>query len=277
MTFYAECGIILHTYFIYCILRKSEKDRSLPKNDVKIKRNEEEEMKDASTPRQQKVMTIVGIVLCVILVPILIVNCTLIVKSLINKEEVPDFGGVLPLIVLTDSMYPDIKSGDLIFCKTVEAEDVEVGDVISFFDPMGNGTAVVTHKVIEIYEENGEIFFRTKGINNNTEDKVAVPAENLVGEYINFRIGGIGNVAMFMQTTAGFLICVFAPIGLLVGYDLLRRKKYEKAKEDDVAALMAELEALKAANAKKAEAEAKADEASVNDEGDSKNENSSDK
>ena len=59
-------------------------------------------------------LTIVGIIMCVILIPILIVNCTLIVKSFINKEDVPDFGGYLPLIVLTDSMYPEIKGGDLI-------------------------------------------------------------------------------------------------------------------------------------------------------------------
>ena len=120
-------------------------------------------MSKDNKPQQNKVLTIIGIVLCVILVPILIVNCTLIVKSLINKEEVPDFGGMLPLIVLTDSMYPDIKSGDVIICTTVEAEEVELGDVISFFDPAGNGTSVVTHKVIEVINDNGAISFRTKG------------------------------------------------------------------------------------------------------------------
>lgn len=235
-------------------------------------------MKERTVSASQKILTAVGIVLCVILVPILIVNCTLIVKSFLNKDEVPDFGGYLPLIVLTDSMYPDIKSGDLIFCKTVEAEDVEVDDVISFFDPEGNGTAVVTHKVVKVIDENGKLSFRTKGINNNTEDRLAVPAENLVGEYTSIRIGGAGNVALFMQTTAGLVICVLVPIVLFVGYDLIRRKKYEKTKNDDVAALMAELEALKAANAQKdgADAEAHATEAPAPDEGgDTKNENSS--
>ena len=71
-------------------------------------------------------------------------------------------------------------------------------------------------------------------------------AENLVGEYTEIRFGGVGNVALFMQTTAGLVICVLVPIVLFVGYDLIRRKKYEKTKNDDVAALMAELEALKA-------------------------------
>ena len=83
------------------------------------------------------ILTVVGTVLCVILVPILIINITLIIKSFTNKDEVPSVGGIFPLIVLTDSMYPEIESGDLIINKTIDPEDVKNGDVISFFDPAG--------------------------------------------------------------------------------------------------------------------------------------------
>lgn len=201
--------------------------------------------KENST-KLHKILTIVGWVLCVILVPMLIVNCTLLLKSVINKDEVPDFGGTVPFIVLTDSMYPDIKSGDLIICKTIEPEDVEVDDVISFYDPAGNGTSVVTHKVIEIINEEGKLSFRTKGINNNTEDRLPVPEDKIIAEYIGVRIPGAGNLAIFMQSTAGLLVCVVLPIILFVGYDVVRRKMYEKNKGDDMAALKAELEALRA-------------------------------
>lgn len=95
-----------------------------------------------------RVLTIIGTVLCVILIPILLINITLIAKSFINKDEVPSIGGTLPLIVLTDSMHPEIESGDLIICKTAKTEDIKVNDVISFFDPAGNGTSIVTHRVI---------------------------------------------------------------------------------------------------------------------------------
>ena len=194
-----------------------------------------------------KVLTIVGIVMCVILVPMLILNITLLAKGFFNKDEVPSFAGVMPLIVLTDSMYPQIESGDLIICKTIEAEDVEVGDVISFFDPAGNGTSVVTHQVLEIVAgEDGSLSFRTKGINNNTEDKKLVPAENVFAEYTGVRIAGGGDVALFMQSSTGLLVCVILPIILLVGYDFIRRRIYEKRSGDDVAALKAELEALRA-------------------------------
>ena len=197
-----------------------------------------------------KVLTIIGTVLCVILIPVLIVNLTLIVKSFTNKEEVPSVGGYLPLIVLTDSMYPEIKSGDLIICHTVDADDVELNDVIAFFDPEGNGTSIVTHRVVEIVETDGELSFRTRGDANNTEDKSLVPAKNLVGEYRS-RIAGAGNIAMFMQSTAGLIICVVLPILIIVAYDIIRRKAYEKSKQQDTEALLAELEALRAEKAKK--------------------------
>ena len=199
-----------------------------------------------------KILNIIGIVLCVILVPILIVNCTLIIKSFIHKDDVPDFLGVLPMIVLSPSMEPDIMEGDLIFCVTVEPEEIEVGQVISFFDPAGKGTMVVTHKVDEIIEENGKLYFKTYGINNKKADGTydkdprPVPADNLVGRYTGIRLPAIGDFAMFMQTPAGLILCVAVPIVLLIGYDLLRRKKLDKNNETDVEALRAELERLKA-------------------------------
>jgi len=200
--------------------------------------------KDVSSVKS-RALTITGIVMCVILVPILIINCILLVKGWVSGE-VPDLGGKVPLIVLTDSMYPDIKSGDLIVCTTIAPKDVKEGMVISFYDPASKTSAVVTHKVVERIEEDGKLYFRTKGINNNTEDRLLVPAENVIAKYNGFRIPYAGNIAMFMQTTTGLLVCVILPIILLVGYDFLRRKKYEKTQGQDVEALMAELEALKA-------------------------------
>lgn len=207
-------------------------------------------MKKEQSNLKDKILTAIGTVMCIILAPVLVINLTLIVKSYTNTEDVPSVGGYLPLIVLTDSMVPEIYSGDLIICHTADAEDIAVDDVIAFFDPAGNGTSIVTHRVLEVINENGELEFRTKGDNNNTEDKMLVPAESLVGVY-QTRIAGLGNVAMFMQSSTGLIVCVVLPIVLLVAYDMIRRRLYEKKKDDDNAALLAELEALRAEKARK--------------------------
>ena len=193
-----------------------------------------------------KFWTVLGAVLCIILIPILIINCTLIFKSYTNKDQVPSVGGIFPMIILTDSMNPEFKSGDLIICKNAKAEDVKKGDIICFFDPAGDGTTTVTHRVTEITkDESGNLAWITKGDANNTEDGTVVPAENLVGVYQK-SFSGIGNIAMFMQTTQGLIICVICPIILLVAYDIIRRRMYEKEKKKDTDALMEELKALRA-------------------------------
>jgi signal peptidase len=194
---------------------------------------------------RHRVGNVVGAAVCLILLPILVINLTLIVKSCLNSGEVPSVGGYLPLIVLSDSMYPNIQSGDLIICRTVDPESVGEGDVISFFDPAGDGTSIVSHRVKSVVNEDGTLGFRTQGDANNAEDDETVPAENLVGIYQN-RIAGAGNAAMFMQTTTGLIICVLVPLVLLVGYDLVRRRVYEKNKKADTDALLRELEELRA-------------------------------
>ena len=213
-------------------------------------------------------LTIIGIVLCVILVPILIVNVTMIVKGLVNKNQVPTFFGRAPLIVLTDSMSPLIKSGDLIVVKSVDPAEVKEGDVISFFDPASSGTAVVTHRVLVSDDEQkaqmnlpnthntdniqgiqgsgDNLIFRTQGDNNNTEDKDPVPASKLVGVWTGTTLRGLGKVAMFMQSTPGLILCIGVPIVLLVAYELIRRRVYENARRQDTDELLKELEELRA-------------------------------
>lgn len=205
-------------------------------------------MSENKGKKQGKIGNIIGVVLCVILIPILLANVTMIVKGLINPNKVPSIGGYSPLIVMTDSMFPDIKSGDLIITKAADAKDVKVGDVISFFDPDGSGTSVLTHRVVELVEEDGKLFFRTKGDANNSEDPSLAPAENLIGLYQS-KINGAGNVAMFLQSTPGLIVCIGVPLVLLVGFELLRRRNYEKSKNDDTQALLKELEELRAKQA----------------------------
>ncbi|MBR6792400.1 MAG: signal peptidase I [Ruminococcus sp.] len=205
-----------------------------------------------NTPKLQKIWNITGLVLCVVLIPILLINVTLIIKSFANKDEVPKIGGYCPLIVLTGSMEPEISSGDLIIVKQIDSSEVKENDIIAFFDPDGNGQSILTHRVVNITEEDGKTAFITKGDANNSEDRQPVPSDQLVGGYV-LRIPGMGNIAMFMQTTAGLIVCVVLPLIILVGFDFIRRRQFEKTSRQDTEALLAELEALKAEKASKEE------------------------
>ena len=213
-------------------------------------------MKDAKNKSAVSVVfNVIGVILIVVLVPVLALNLTLIIKSYTNKDEVPSFGGYLPMIVLTDSMSPTIYSGDLVIDHTVDPATLKVDDIISYYDPESqSGDSIVTHRITEITKtDDGKVAFMTKGDFNNAADKTPVPADKVVGLY-QFRIPNGGNVAMFMQTTTGLIVCVVVPLILLVAYDVIRRKMYDKKNKPDTDALMAELEALKAEKAKAEEA-----------------------
>lgn len=195
--------------------------------------------------KEVNVTTIIGIVACVLLLPILIFNIILLVQSFVNEDEVPSVGGYSPMVVMTDSMSPEILSGDLIIVKVVDPSEINENDIISFFDPASKtGTAVVTHRVISIEYIDGEIFFETKGDFNNDADEDLVPADNLVGLYQS-RISGLGNVVLFMQTIPGLIIGIGVPLVLLIGYDMLRRKGMEEEQARERDKLLQELEALR--------------------------------
>jgi len=227
------------------------------------KREEQEEKTSApakaeetATPVREKktakdaVLTAIGVLLCVILAPILIANVTMIVKSFVNSDEVPSVGGYCPFIVMTDSMKGTIDGGDLVFDKVVtDPAEIKKGDIISFFDPASRSKSIVTHRVVEVVADKDGLSFRTKGDANNTEDDDLIPAKDVVGTY-QFKISGAGNVIMFMQSTPGLVVCIALPILLLIGYDALRRRKYEKQQQADTDALLKELEELRAKQGK---------------------------
>ncbi len=203
---------------------------------------------------RQKILTIVSIVLCVILIPILIINCTLIIKGLVNPEKVPSFAGITPLIVLTESMEEDFSGGSLIFTKAASAEEIKEGDIISYFDPKLSGDEVTTHKVRFITkDQNGELVFWTYGTSNTLkafedvtiDDCEEIHSKYFIGRYTGTHIAGLGSFAMFMQSTWGLIICIGVPIAALVAYDIIRRRQGEKQAAEDKDELMRELEELR--------------------------------
>jgi signal peptidase len=184
--------------------------------------------------------TIFGIILCIILIPALVVNITLIVKSFLYPEEVPSFMGYKPFIVLTGSMEPVFYSGDLVMVKEVEADSLQVGDVIAFRE----GTAVITHRIVQVEGADQELRFITKGDNNNVNDRRPVTVEQLEGVYL-YRISKLGNFAMFMQTPVGMALFIALPLLSFILYDILRRTLFERKKAQRTKELEAELESMR--------------------------------
>ena len=215
--------------------------------------NEETSSEKVKTKRErQKIspITIISILICVLLVPVLVLNVTLLIKSFINKDEVPSIGGYSPMVVLTDSMKGTIDGGDLVIVRKADPSEVQKDMIISFFDPASKtGTSVVTHRVYDIHYVDGELFFETIGDANDKgdpddADDDLVPADNLVGIYVT-KVPKIGSVVMYMQTLPGLLIGIGIPLILLIGYDVMRRRSMQQDLANEKNELLKELEALR--------------------------------
>lgn len=203
----------------------------------------------------QKVLTVVGAVLCVIFGFMLICNIVIVIKGNVSPDRPPSVLGVTPMVVLSGSMSGDapdhIEAGDLIFAKPVQPEALKIGDIITYME----GKTVVTHRIIGInVGEDGKLLFDTKGDANNTADTDPVHQDNLVGIYTG-RIPMVGDLAIFMQTPLGMIIFIGVPLVAFVGYDMIRRQKHAAKDQAKTAELEAELERLRALAAEKEKAE----------------------
>lgn len=198
-----------------------------------------------------KAFTILGIIACIILAPILILNIILIIKGFtVDSNSIPNIGGTFPLIVKSGSMSGTVETGDLMFAHTVEdTSSFKKGDIIVYWDK-AEGGSLVTHRIIEVTkDDDGKLAYRTKGDANATADAKLIYPEKIIGTYQG-KITGLGNVALFMQTIPGLIICVILPLAIFVIYDIIRRRHIQKSEQTEAAALMAEIERLKSEKAK---------------------------
>ena len=181
-------------------------------------------MKKQEIRFKDKVVNVLGVILSIFLILVLLINCTLIMKSIIHKEEIPHIGGIYPLIVLSDSMNPEFYSGDMIICQHLNPDDIKVGDVISYYDERTLKPMLVTHRVIEISHDDSRLYFKTKGDANNMADIADVRGESVIGIY-KLRIPYYGHLALFMQSKCGFITCACMPIFILVFFQMRKRNE----------------------------------------------------
>ena len=197
---------------------------------------------DKEKKKRISLSTIVGIVLCVIFLPIIIINLILIISSYVKPDELPGVFGVKPAVVLSGSMDPTIKPGDLIFIQNTDTAGLKEGDVICY---LSSGTAV-THRIKSISAgEDGKPRYITQGDANNAQDRLPVTEDQVQGVWSGARIGGLGNFILFMQTPIGMVLFILCPLLLIALWDIWRRRRMDKAEQSRTARLEAELAALK--------------------------------
>ena len=167
-----------------------------------------------------------GILLSLIIVFLIIFNITLMVKSIINPDKLPDFLGLKSFVIVSESMEPTINPGDAIFIKEVPQNELKENDIISFRD----GDIINTHRIVRINDNNGNITYTTKGDNNKNEDRVAVSYDKIEGKY-EFKLSGVGILVEIIKSKVTLVILLI--ILMLISYYQVRISKRKLKRKEE--------------------------------------------
>lgn len=138
----------------------------------------------------------------------------IIIKSKKSKKSIITYYVIIPFLVIvvvltsgyfkyqaiviaTGSMTPNINKGDVVVIRKIsdnEIKDLKVGDVLAF----NRENKIVVHRIYKIYSSGDDIFFKTKGDNNNAPDSYLIEANEIVGTVsLKVRYIGYPTVALY--------------------------------------------------------------------------------
>jgi len=104
--------------------------------------------------------------------------------------------GYKPVAIISNSMYPGIKRGDVVIVRISKIDNIYVGDIINFKSKSNNINII--HRVVDKYEVNNRLILTTKGDNNKIEDDDPVFTEQVIGKIVA-RIPKIGYPSILIK------------------------------------------------------------------------------
>ncbi len=102
------------------------------------------------------------------------------------------------VVVISESMEPNLYVGDLLILQVKAPEDIQVDDIIVFQDKTWEKDTRIVHRVVDIQEIDGILYYYTEGDNNDMQDPGERTYDEIIGVVVG-RIPLIGNVSIFVR------------------------------------------------------------------------------
>lgn len=169
--------------------------------------------------------------------------------------EVPTIGGYGFMRTLTGSMEPAIPVHSLVVVQETDPESLQEGDIITFRATEGSlEGALNTHRITSVYEQDGQLMFRTKGDANAVEDVEPVASANVVGRVV-FVSAALGTVVSLLSNPLVFFPLIVVPLIVLCALEVVKLVKTTKevARAEDEAALREAVECVRRQRARQAD------------------------
>lgn len=139
-------------------------------------------------------------------------------------------GGVRVFNIISESMIPKYNIGDVLVVKSIEPQNIKVGDDIAYIGQESTfNQKIVTHQVIKIDYENGEYIFHTKGIANILEDPLV--HQNQVFGKVVYKIWILSFISKILSNVYVVFFGIFVPIVVLTFWTILKLKGLVEVEE----------------------------------------------
>ncbi len=192
---------------------------------------------EAIKNRKSKAQTIrktISIIIYILLTPLLIYNISLIAQAITNPNKTPSFMGIKTYTIISGSMEPEFKIGDIVIVKETKEDEIKEQDVISF----RHGQSIITHRIIAIEEIENKKTYKTKGDSNNVEDAESIDFALVEGKVIG-RIPFLGRVSQLLQGKVTLIVIALmayiyfshaSKVNRIKNRRKVKRLKYEEEK-----------------------------------------------
>ncbi|MFW5703913.1 MAG: signal peptidase I [Patescibacteria group bacterium] len=169
--------------------------------------------------------TVKSVVAGLLLVFVLIIGGVVLLSG--SKE----LFGLQVYTVTSGSMEPVIPTGSIIIVKKQSA--YEVSDIATYRS--SRSSAMITHRIVEVSQENGNVRFIFRGDANEDSDPVPVGLSQIKGEYL-FNIPFVGYLIEFARTPVGAVVLIIIPGSILIWEEIRNvhrrlRKKTSHSKD----------------------------------------------
>lgn len=177
---------------------------------------------------KKKILSITSSLVKVLFLIIMCCLAFVVITSKLTGGQATLFGYQFKA-VLSGSMEPTFLTGSIIAVKVGDKPTAfQKNEVITF--QMEN--KLITHRIVAVHNNNGEISFTTKGDHNDGPDLWTVYPQNIIGKYSGFTIPYVGYALNYVSSKAGASLLLIIP-GLLLTLSALRsflqiRKEFEQ-------------------------------------------------
>ena len=189
-------------------------------------------MKKAKRVKTKKIFSYVGFVFLILLFSYLVFY---LVFDKVSPNKTVKTLGYKSYSILSDSMEPILKKGDLIVVAKYKFSDLNEGDIVTFVDPNNN---VVTHRFVRfenivVVDENGvgsiQQVMRTKPEGEYPVDWWKIPESDFIGK-LSFSVSKVGNFIMFLQSWIGIITMIIVVVIIFVIINIIGQLKKEDQK-----------------------------------------------